>query len=59
MHSSLLQVFFQRAIGHEGQDYVWRSVRSIETHPQQSKNVGMMKILHYQTLSQKLFELFF
>ena len=57
MHSLLSEVSLDRSVGHEGQDNVGRAVRGIEAHAHQPQNVGVLEVLHDQTLCQKCTQL--
>ena len=48
-----LQIVLHVSIGHEGQDNVWSGVRGVETHSEETQDVGVAEIFHNETFSKE------
>ena len=52
-----LQIVLHVSIGHEGQDHIWREVRGVKTHSEETQDVVMTEIFHNETFGKEILHL--
>ena len=48
-----LQIVLHVSIGHEGQDNVWRGIRGVKTHSEETQDVVMAEVFHNETFGKE------